>query len=177
MCSNTHCCDPPTLCCSVASSPRQQTPQPLNHAWKLWKTGLEKHGSVWAVGPQGELLCVSSAVLCCPFLQNPWRSASLHEFSPNLCVQGRCLYVEVAARQALSLYTTYSTWAENSGFASTSSFAWSFWSDPWKAACCHLLLLSPPFAVSPFLGCKLFKMLSVPVKCLAQSFFSGQWGI
>lgn len=143
MCSNTHCCDPPTLCCSVASSPRQQTPQPLNHAWKLWKTGLEKHGSVWAVGPQGELLCVSSAVLCCPFLQNPWRSASLHEFSPNLCVQGRCLYVEVAARQALSLYTTYSTLGWKLRFCFHFIFCLIFLKRSLKSS-----LLSPPFAVT-----------------------------
>lgn len=121
-------------------------------------------------------------ILRCPLLPTSPESLEKHKFFPNWCVQGKYLYVEVAARGAPHLYTPYSTLGWKVGFSFHFIFGWLFCSDPWKAACCHLLLLSCPFAVTSiccltFLGCKLFKMLSAPVQCLAQSFFRGQWGI
>lgn len=88
-----------------------------------------------------------------------------------VCRDGACR-AEGAAGGAPSLYAPYSTLGWKVGFCfhfhpSLDLFA---------------VILEKQFAVTSiccltFLGCKLFKMLSAPVQCLAQSFFSGQWGI
>lgn len=94
--------------------------------------------------------------------------------SPQTCVcrEGACMQRKQLEGHHLSIHLTQ-LWAECFHFI----FFLIFLQRSLKSS-----LLSPPFAVTSircltFLGCKLFKMLSAPVQCLAQSFLSGQWGI
>lgn len=111
LCRDTHCCDPPIPAVrllpvrknSLSSGPCTR---------ELQNTGPKSNSCGSWVGFQGGCLCVSSCswrtAFCCSCLQSTQGSASLCRFSPNLCVQGRCPCVELAAREAPSLSLPYS---------------------------------------------------------------------
>lgn len=146
-----HCAGTPTAVTPPSqlyrSSAWEKTPCPLDSGQGNCKT-LAQRATVVLVGwVSREDACVShpeagETVFCCSCLQSTQGSASLCRFSPNLCVQGRCPCIELAAREAPSLPYSRAPLEWEVGFCFHFIFCLTFcvWSLKGR-------LLSCPFAV------------------------------